>query len=210
MTRLIVRHIQWLLLVGLLQASGQTLQPTIVRNAYVSGEHAVFSFNGKLLTIRHGSERSGLGFATDWYAYADGAWRSLPTPSHSRALPPVHLGECDQEDAIDISSRFLEYMQVLPPGSKLKYVGALPERKQYALAIYSRLAPNTQSGSILQISLFRNGLAPVALATADIGEARYCNAQWSDHDDGTQDLIAFTLEPAGSSVSFAFQSFAIH
>lgn len=208
MTRLIVRCMQWIMLLGFLQASGQTAQLTIARNGYVSGEHAVFSFDGRRLAVRYGSDRSGLGFATDWYTFANGAWRSVPTRSHSRALPTVHLGGCDPDDAIDISNRFSEYMHSLAPGLKLKYVGAMAGQEDSAVAIYSRPAPNTQTGRILQISLLRDG-APVVIASTDIGESRYCSAQWNEHNDGTRDLIVFTVEPAGSSVSYAFQSFAI-
>ncbi len=210
MRRIITNCMRWLLVVGLLHANGQTVQPTIARNGYASGEHATFRLDGEHLSIRYGSDRSGLGIATDWYAYAGGAWRAVSKTSHPPDLPAVHLGECDRDDALDISNHFPRLVQLLPRGSKLKQVEPLHGRDERTLAISSMTAPKTQTGSILQISLLSSDReAGTVLATADIGEARFCSAQWNAHKDGTRDLIVFTLQPAGSSVSYAFQSFTI-
>jgi hypothetical protein len=190
-------------------ANCQTSPPSIVRNGYAIGEHAVFRFDGKFLNIRHGNDRSGLGFETTWYALSDGTWHSIPAYLQPPTLPRVHLGKCDPEDTTDISNRFPQYRKLLARGSKLKYVGVSTEHEKDALAIYSRPGSQSQTGKILEIALVRDGQAPVVLAIAKLGEARYCRAQWNEDDRGRQDLVVFTLEPAGSSANYAFQSFTI-
>jgi hypothetical protein len=209
MKKSITQTIQCMLLAGFLQASAQTTTSTIVRNGYASGEHAVFKFNGNVLSIRYGSDRSGLGISTDWYAYANGAWRAMPKTSHHPVLPVVHIGECDPDDALDISSHFPRFAQLLSRDSKLKDVEMLEGQPKLAIAISSKRDPNRQTGSILQISLLSDGETPTVLATQDIGEDRVCSVQWNAQKDATRNLIVFTLQPAGSSVSYAFQSFKI-
>ena len=209
MTRMITHCIRVTLLFGLLHADAQTAQPTLVRNGYVSGEHAVFHFDGNLLSIRYGSNRSGLGIATDWYSYINGEWRPVSKASDPSQPPAVHLSQCDPGDQLDISNRYPALAQQVLHGSKLKHVEAIAGRDDKVIAIFSKSAPKTQTGSILQISLLSNGETPRVIATADIGESRYCRAQWGALKDGTRDLIVFTLEPAGSSVSYAFQSFKV-
>ena len=179
MTRMITHCIRVTLLFGLLHADAQTAQPTLVRNGYVSGEHAVFHFDGNLLSIRYGSNRSGLGIATDWYSYINGEWRPVSKASDPSQPPAVHLSQCDPGDQLDISNRYPALAQQVLHGSKLKHVEAIAGRDDKVIA------------------------------TADIGESRYCRAQWDALKDGTRDLIVFTLEPAGSSVSYAFQSFKV-
>jgi hypothetical protein len=209
MKRVIARWMLCTLMVGILQASAQTTKSTLIKNGFVSGEHAVFKFNGGVLAIRYGSERSGLGITTDWYTYVNGVWKPASGALHSSNLPAVRLGECDRDDTLNISNRFPTFNRLLPPGSTLKYVGSNRDSEDSSLVISSRPAPNTQTGSILQISWIRGSPVPELLASVDMGEDRYCRAQWNAHIDGTRDLVVFTLQPAGSSVSYAFQSFSI-
>jgi hypothetical protein len=192
---------------SVLQASAQSTS-TIVKNGDISGEHATFRFNGKVLTIRSGSDRSGLGFTTDWYIYKNGSWRAYRAHQASD-LREVNLQKCDQDESLDISDKFPQFVPLLPSGSKLKYVITAGDQDANLLVISSQPASNTQTGSILQISLIRNGQGARRLASSDIGESQFCRAQWNEHKDGSKDLIVFTIEPAGSSVSYAFQSFAI-
>jgi hypothetical protein len=210
MIRIISDGIRWMLVLGLLQGGGQAVQQSIARNGYVSGEDAVFRFDGTSLSIRYGSNRSGPGIMTDWYAYDEGEWRVMPQMNHVPELPEVHLGDCDRSDESDISNRFPRVAKVLPQGSRLKHLEALDAKGEHVLAIFSTPAPNTQIHSLLEISMLSLGETPRVLAIADIGESRYCSAKWDAHKDGTKDLVVFTLEPAGSSVSYAFQSFTIH
>ncbi len=212
MKRAVAQQILCVVLVGLWGAIAQTPRPTkysIERNGIVSGEHAVFHFNGDILSVRYGSERSGLGIVTEWYVYGGGAWRAATGASLPSHLPIVHLEACDRDDSIDLKSQYFSLVRLFSPGSEIKYVGTASRSEMTAFVISSMPAPQTQTGSRLQISLIREAGNAAVVLTMDIGEARYCSAQWDEHRDGTRDLAVFTLLPEGSSVSYAFQSFAV-